>query len=164
MNRAILGAAGVTACLGIAACGSAAASGVASPTATPSAGGRAGFARNAAFGQLVQINGSTLILSGSTGDSTVTYALTTTITQTSTGTLADIIPGTCITATGTKDAAGTLTATSVSLAAAVERFLRHRGVRRGGTFSPRPGATPARASRRPRVPPVSPPRAARSSR
>jgi hypothetical protein len=141
MNRAILGAAGVTACLGIAACGSAAASGGASPTATPSAGGRGGFARNAAFGQLVQINGSTLILSGSTGDSTVTYALTTTITQTSTGTLADIIPGTCITATGTKDAAGTLVATSVSLAAAVSGSCATAGFG-GGTFSPRPGATP----------------------
>ena len=141
MNRAILGAAGVTACLGIAACGGAAASGAASPTATPSAGGRAAFARNAAFGQLVQINGSTLILSGSTGDSTVTYASTTTITQTSTGTLADITPGTCITATGTKDAAGTLTATSVSLAAAVSGSCVTAGFG-GGTFSPRPGATP----------------------
>jgi len=143
MNRAFLGAAGVATCLGVVACGSAAASTAPSASASPSARGRGGFARNAAFGQLVQINGTTLILSNTTGDATVTYATTTTITQTSTGTLANITPGMCVTATGTKDATGTLTATSVILSAAVNgscATTRFGGG--GGTFSPRPGATP----------------------
>ena len=62
MNRAFLGAVGLAACLGVVACGSAAASGGSTPSPSASARGRGGFARgNAAFGQLVQINGSTLI-------------------------------------------------------------------------------------------------------
>jgi len=144
MNRALLGAAGGIACLSIVACGGAAAGGGSTPSASPSGGGRALFSRNAAFGQLVQINGSTLVLSGTTGDSTVTYAATTTITQTSTGTLANIAPGMCITATGTKDAAGMLTATSVLLSAPVNGSCATAGFggRGTGTFSPRPGATP----------------------
>jgi hypothetical protein len=142
MNRAILGAAGVMASLGIAACGSAAASGGTTPSASPPAGGRGALTRNAAFGQLVQIRATTLILSSSTGDATVTYAPTTTITQTSTGTLANITAGMCITATGTKDATGTLTAINVILSAPVSGSCATAGFGGGGTFSPRPGATP----------------------
>ena len=141
MNRAILGTAALAACLGVVACGSATATGGATPSASPSARGRGGFTRNAAFGQLVQINGSTLILSSTTGNSTVTYASTTTITQTSTGTLANITPGTCITATGTKDATGMLTATTVILSGVVNGSCATTGFG-GGTFSPQPGATP----------------------
>jgi hypothetical protein len=142
MNRAILGAAGLVACLGVVACGSAAAS-VTTPSPSPSARGRAGFAGDAAFGQLVQINGSTIILSSSTGDATVTLASTTTITQTSTGTLANVVPGLCITATGTKDATETLTATTVTLNAPVSGSCAVTGFGGGGgTFTPRPGASP----------------------
>ncbi len=144
MNRPLLGAAGVVASLGIAACGSASASGASTPSASPSSGGRTGLARNATFGQLVQINGSTLILSSSTGDSTVTYATTTTITQTSTGSLANVTPGLCITATGTKDATGALVATTVLLSAPVSGSCTtgFGGGGGGGTFSPPAGATP----------------------
>jgi hypothetical protein len=143
MNRAPLGAGGL-ACLAMVACGSAAASVGSTPSASPSTGGRAGFARNAAFGQLVQINGSTLILSGTAGDSTVTYAATTTITQTSTGTLANITPGICIAATGTKNAAGMMTASTVLLSAPAKGSCATTGfgAGAGGSFSPRPGATP----------------------
>src|SRR5579862_5516731 len=136
MNRAFLGAVGR---------GSTAASGGSTPSPSSSARGRGGFARNgnAAFGQLVQINGSTLILSGTTGDSTVTYASTTTITQTSTGTLADITAGLCITATGSKDATGALTATTVTLDKPVNGSCATTGFGGGGgTFTPRPGASP----------------------
>ncbi len=141
MNRAILGAAGVIACLGVVACGSASAGGN-TGAATPSpSGGRGGFARNAAFGQLVQINGQTLILSGTSGDSTVTYAPTTPITQTSTGTVADITSGACITATGTKGGDGTVTASTVILSAPVKGSCTNAGFGGGGTFSPRPGAS-----------------------
>jgi hypothetical protein len=144
MNRAILGAGGVIACLGLVACGSASASGGSTPSASPSGGGRAGFARNAAFGQLVQINGSTLILSSSTGDATVTYAATTTITQTSTGSLANVTPGICITASGAKDTTGQLVATTVLLSAPVSGSCTTAGFGGGGgrTFSPPAGATP----------------------
>ena len=145
MNRPLLGAAGVIASLGIAACGSASASGASTPSASPSSGGRTGLARNATFGQLVQINGSTLILSSSTGDSTVTYATTTTITQTSTGSLANVTPGLCITATGTKDATGALVATTVLLSAPVSGSCTTGfGGGGGGTFSPPAGAGAAR--------------------
>jgi hypothetical protein len=144
MNRAMYGAAGIIASLGIAACGSASASGGSTPSASSSGRGGAGIGRNATFGQLVQINGSTLILSSSTGDSTVTYAATTTITQTSTGSLANVIPGLCITAGGTKNAAGTLVATTVLLSAPVSGSCTNTGFGGGGggAFSPPAGATP----------------------
>jgi hypothetical protein len=157
VNRALLGAAGVIASLGIAACGSVSASGASTPSASPSSGGRTGLARNATFGQLVQINGSTLILSSSTGDSTVTYATTTTITQTSTGSLANVTPGLCITAAGTKDATGRLVATTVLLSAPVSGSCTTGfGGGGGGTFSPPAGATPR--------PSFSPPAGAGSAR
>jgi hypothetical protein len=149
MNRAILGVAGVMAGLAVVACGSAAASGASTSAPSPSAGARRGLAGNAAFGQLVQINGPTLILSNANGDSTVTYAATTTITQTATGTVADIIAGSCITATGTKGAGGIVTATSVTLSAAVNGSCTRAGGGfggGGGTFSPRPSFSPPAAA------------------
>ncbi len=145
MNRAFLGAVGLAACLGVVACGSAAASGGSTPSPSSSARGRGGFTRNgnAAFGQLVQINGSTLILSGTTGDSTVTYASTTTITQTSTGTLADITAGSCITATGTQGRDRGAHCDDGHLNKPVNGSCATTGFGGGGgTFTPRPGASP----------------------
>jgi hypothetical protein len=98
-----------------AACGSGA-SASNPPAASPSPGAGAAAFRNGASGQLVQINGQTLIITGPNGDTTVTYSTTTTITKTSTATLADITPGTCIVATGSKDASAAVTATTVRLA------------------------------------------------
>src|SRR5260370_8116024 len=96
------------------ACGSAAtASNGALSSPSPQRGG--GQFRNGASGQLVQINGQSLILTGPTGDVTVTVSSTTTFTRTSTAVLADIVPGDCILATGQKDADGLLTATTVRL-------------------------------------------------
>lgn len=69
--------------------------------------------RNGASGQLVKITGTTLILSGTAGDTTVVYDSTTRISRTSTASVADIVPGVCIFATGLKDATGAVTATSV---------------------------------------------------
>jgi hypothetical protein len=145
MNRHILGAAGVIASLGVVACGSATAGGSAS-TPSPSARTGRGLAGNIAFGQLVQITGPTLILSNSNGDSTVTFASTTTITQTSTGTVTDITAGSCLTATGTKDSTGALTAASVTLSAPTAAgsctTFGGGGGGGGGTFSPRPSFSP----------------------
>ncbi|HEX4214611.1 MAG TPA: hypothetical protein VIA06_14940 [Candidatus Dormibacteraeota bacterium] len=95
------------------ACGPLPTAGSTSPS--PSSRGRFAFARNGAFGQLVQISGQTLTLSGQTGDSTVTYTTTTTIEQTSAGSLGDIVTGTCVVATGSKGSGGAVTAATVEV-------------------------------------------------
>src|SRR6202163_813625 len=114
MNRMLVLAAAAAGLVAVA-CGSAAtAANTASPS--PSAGrGGAQFRANGASGQLVQINGQSLILTGPTGDLTVTLSSSTTFTRTSTAALADIVPGVCIVATGQKDSTGALTASTVRL-------------------------------------------------
>ena len=102
---------GVAAGLTIAACGGAATAAKSSASPTP----RGAQARGGAAGQLVQINGQTLILTGASGDITVSFTTATTFSKTSTAVLADVVPGLCLVATGQKDAAGTLTATTVRL-------------------------------------------------
>ncbi len=100
--------------LAVAACGNGPSAAKSSPSPSPDRGAQA---RNGAAGQLVQINGLTLILTGAGGDITVTYTASTTFTRTSTGVLADIVPGACVFATGRKDSGGTLTASAVRLSA-----------------------------------------------
>ena len=96
----------------VAACGSAASAGTASTSPSPAAR----LALRGASGQLVQISGQTLILTGPSGDVTVTFSTSTTITKTSLVALADITVGSCVVATGTKDATtGAITARSVTL-------------------------------------------------
>lgn len=116
--------------------------------ATASTSPRAGTAtnqfRNGASGQLVQINGQTLILSGANGDTTVSFTSATTISKTSMATLADIVPGTCIVAIGQKDATGTLIATTVRLAPMTSSgcpLARPAGPRTNPVASPRPRPT-----------------------
>jgi hypothetical protein len=136
MNRTIIVVLATAAGLGVVACGGASAS-----SASPSPGRGSGQARNGAAGQLVQINGQTLILAGASGDITVTFSASTTFTRTSAAVLADIVPGQCLVATGQKDSAGTLTATTVRLS---PKTLTGCGA--GGQFgpntSPPPGASP----------------------
>jgi hypothetical protein len=91
----------------------------------------------------VQVNGTTLILTGPNGDLTVTYSGTTTFTRTSTAVLADIVPGVCIVATGQKDSTGQLTATTVRLSPKPAA-----GCGAAGRFGPNP-TPPAGASPRP---------------
>jgi hypothetical protein len=124
----------------LAACGSPASA----AKASPSPSGANAF-RNGASGQLVQVNGQTLILTGPNGDTTVTVTATTTYTKTSIATLADIIKGTCIVANGQKDpASGAITATSVRIspkaAAGCAAPGFGPGTNPGGT--PRPNTTP----------------------
>ena len=130
----------VAAGLGVAACGGASA---ASSSTSPSP--RGGQARNGAAGQLVQIKGETLILTGATGDITVTFTSTTTFSRTSAAVLADIVPGQCLVANGQKDSAGTLTATTVRLSPKTAA-----GCSAGGQFgpnaSPPPGTSPRPAA------------------
>jgi hypothetical protein len=133
----------VTAIAGLVAvaCGAAAtaASGV-SASPSPGRGGAAQF-RNGATGQLVQVNGQSLILTAPTGDLTVTYSSSTTFTRTSTAVLADIVPGVCILATGQKDSNGALTATTVRLSPKVASGCAAAG-RLGPNASPPAGASP----------------------
>src|SRR2546430_1667129 len=117
----------------LAACGNSASAG---NTASPSPG-IARAPRGGASGQLVQINGNTLILTGANGDVTVTYTTTTTITKMSTATLADITAGECIFSTRAEDSSGLITTTSLRLAAPKP-----------------PGRPPRRAA--PRPPPADP--------
>jgi len=134
MNRLRLVVMWIGASFVLAACGNSASAG---NTTSPSPGA-GGAPRGGASGQLVQINGDTLILTGANGDVTVTYTNTTTFTKTSTATLADIRPGQCIFATGAKDPSGLITATSVRLAP-----KNARGCTTGGAaFSPPAGASP----------------------
>ena len=140
MNRLWVLAAATVGLVAVA-CGSAA---TAANTASPSpSGGRGGaqFRNNGASGQLVQVNGQALILTAPTGDVTVTVSTTTTFTRTSTAVLADIIPGVCILATGQKDAAGALTATTVRLSPKVSGGCAAAG-RFGPNASPPAGALP----------------------
>ena len=119
----------------LSACGSTA-SGAATSSPSPR-----GNAFNGASGQLVQINGSTLILTGPNGDLTVTYTATTTFTKTSIATLADVLKGTCVFATGQKDAAGAVTATTVLVSPKTALGCSARGFG-GPGGSPAPGASP----------------------
>jgi hypothetical protein len=157
MKRLITIAGATAVVLALAACGSTAAGSTSSSSTTTSSnaagGGRGpgGLARRGAAGTLAQINGTSLILTDTTGtDVTVDYTNTTTITQTKTGVLADIVPGSCVVATGTKDASGTLVASSVRLSqpvtGACTAGLGNRPPGAGGgagTPSGTPRATPA---------------------
>lgn len=111
MNRILPFVGAVAGVVLIAACGSASAS---SSSASPSPSRGAQF-RNGASGQLVQINGQMLILTGAAGDTVVTLSATTTFSRTSVAALADVVSGVCIVATGQKDASGALTATTVRI-------------------------------------------------
>jgi hypothetical protein len=118
----------------LAACGSSASAAKSSPS--PSGGNAF---RNGASGQLVQVSGQTLILTGPNGDTTITVSATTTYTKTSIATLADIIKGTCIVANGQKDpTSGAITATNVRISPRSAAGCANPAFGPGGN----PGATP----------------------
>jgi hypothetical protein len=137
MNRIIVVLA-VAAGIIVAACGSTAHAGSAAASPTPDRGAQF---RNGAAGQLVQINGQTLILTAASGDLTVTYTSTTTFSRTSNAVLADVVPGLCILATGQKDSAGALTAMTVRLSPKPSAGCG-AGQFGGANQSPPPGASP----------------------
>lgn len=148
MNRVVLPVLAGVGALALAACGSAAAGATTTKpgsSPTPRTGARA---FNGASGQLVQIKGQTLILSNSQGDTTVAYTSSTTITQTSSANFADITTGECLTATGTKDSTGALTAANVTVRNAVNgscgaaAIFGTGGPNGGITRTPNPNRTP----------------------
>jgi hypothetical protein len=120
----------------VAACGSAAASG-----GVPNAF-RNG---NLTAGTVVSVSGTTLVLSTSNGSVTVSFSASTPISETGTGSAADITVGSCITATGS-DASGTMTANRVTVSPQVDGSCPAPSFTGGGfaggrpdfTFGPRP--------------------------
>lgn len=142
MNHRFLPVIAFAGLLSLAACGTAAGA-AKSAAASPSPNRGAGF-RNGASGQLVQITGQQLILTGTAGDTVVTLTTTTALTRTSIAALADIVPGACIVATGRKDASGALTATTVRISpkGPTGCGAGGSGFGQGPGGSPRPGATP----------------------
>ena len=119
----------------LAACGSPASA----AKTSPSPAGANALRNNGASGQLVQVNGQMLILTGPNGDTTVTVTTTTTYTKTSIATLADIVKGTCIVANGQKDpTSGAITATTVRISPKTAAGCAALGFGPGGN----PGATP----------------------
>jgi len=90
---------------------------------TTSSGAPAGYGgfRNGDLtdGSVVSLSGSSLVLSTSSGDVTVDFTGSTPISVTTMGGAADIAVGSCITATGSADATGTITAARVTVSPAV---------------------------------------------
>jgi hypothetical protein len=122
--------------IAVAGCGSASASTGAASTPTPSAAAR-GLGGGTA-GQLVQLNGSNLTLSTTTGDISVAFTSATIITTTSTGSPGDIVAGTCVVIAGQKDATGAVTATTVRLSQPIAGSCAPgRPVGTGGGGTPR---------------------------
>jgi hypothetical protein len=122
----------------VAACGTTAA-----PAGAPSV--RNG---NLTDGTVVQVSGSTLVLSTSNGDVNVDFSSSTPISETGTGSVSNITVGSCVTATGS-DATGAIVATRVTVSPAVNGACpatSFPGVNPGGfsgtrpnfTFGPRP--------------------------
>ncbi len=116
-----------------------------SPSSSPSPNARTA-GRNGTAGELVRISGTTLVVNTTTGDVTVVYTDSTTFQRTSTGTFADIVTGTCLLATGQKDATGTVTAATVRLSDKVSGSCQvgpgGGGGRLQGTPPPGAGASP----------------------
>ena len=158
MKRLVITAGGTAVVLALAACGSGTSassnnnSSSSSNTANRSGNtGPGGLARRGAAGTLAQINGTSLVLSATDGtDVTVDYTNTTTITQTKTGVLADVVPGSCVVVTGTKDSSGNLVASSVRLSQPVNGACNAGFGNRppGANGNPNPNATPRPTPRR----------------
>ena len=107
--------------LAFAACGGG--TSVTTPAATPTTSARAGSGAGAdnggppgVAGQLASINGTVLeIQDPQAGQTTVNLTSTTTITQTATVTSSALQSGQCVTATGTKNTSGGVSATNVTI-------------------------------------------------
>lgn len=120
--------------------------------------GRGAFG-NAVVGQVTQVSAGKMSVSDQGGDVTVAYTTSTSVLQSGTGSLSDAAPGTCVTATGQKDASGALAATTLQ----VELNMNGNCTQPAGGFgggqgagnpSPRPsGARQGQGSPRPGVSP-----------
>ena len=119
----------------VTACGGGTGASSSTPAAATTGGGRG----QSVAGQLAQLTGSKLVLSGQNGATDVTFDSSTRVQQTATGALADIVAGTCITAAGQKDASGSVTAANVQLSPKANGTCAPAA--RNGA-SPNPGRSP----------------------
>lgn len=95
----------------LAACG-----GTASKTPSGSSTASPGAARgNGVAGSIAQLGAGKIVVQEQSGNATVDYDSSTMILQSGTGTLADAAAGTCVNATGQKDASGAVTATTLQV-------------------------------------------------
>ena len=117
------------------ACGAATSASGSQPKASPSGGGGNGVA-----GQLAQLSGNKLELSGQNGVTNVTFSSSTRVTETAVGTLADVVAGVCITAAGQKDATGAIAATTVTLTP--KRLMNGTCTPAARNASPNPNRSP----------------------
>lgn len=142
-DRAILLLAALT--LAVTGCGgTSAASGSPRATSSPAARGQAG--RGGAVGELVQVTGQTLVLSGADGaDTTVHYSGSTPIRQSSAATVADITAGTCLVASGQRNGQGAVSASVVQISPASGGSCPARP---GTSAGSRPSASPGRGQTR----------------
>lgn len=124
----------------LAACGG---SGTASSSSPAGPGGPGGPGRRGAAGEVAQVRDGSLILNTAQGDVTVDFTSSTRVQRTSTGTVADIVAGSCIVAAGQRDPSGRITAQTVLIGARVNGScsLRPGGGGPGG-LGGSPGATP----------------------
>lgn len=134
----------------LAGCGSAAAGNA------PGGSAAANPARGGSAGQLVQVSGNRLTLSTANGDLAVAYSSATVITTSSTGSPADIVPGSCVVILGMKDSTGSITATTVRLSKAVAGACPAAGRPRGGGPGGSPRAFPSGGGRPSGAPTLNP--------
>jgi hypothetical protein len=129
----------------LAGCGGAATTATASSGSartSPSPGSARGGVGNGVGGQVVEATSGKLVVSAQSGSVTVTYSSSTSVLQSGTGSLADLAPGTCVSATGQGDATGALTATTVSAMLNMNGVCSQAG-NGGPGASPRPSGFPS---------------------
>lgn len=94
----------------LAACG-----GTASKTPSGSSTASPAARANAVAGSIAQLGAGKIVVQEQTGNATVDYDSSTMVLQSGTGTLADAAAGTCVNATGQKDASGAIAATTLQV-------------------------------------------------
>jgi hypothetical protein len=107
--------------------------------------GRGAFG-NAVVGQVSQVSGGKMTVAQQNGSVNVTFDSTTSVLQSGAGAISEAVPGTCVVATGTTDASGTVTARTFQVQLNMNGDCTPpAGVGGGGQgpgaggFSPRPG-------------------------
>jgi hypothetical protein len=100
---------GVAAAAVLAGCGSIGSTASATAAKTSPSPGRGAFG-NAVVGQVSQVASGKMTVAQQSGSVNVTFDSTTSVLQSGAGTISQAVPGTCVVATGTTDASGTITA------------------------------------------------------
>ena len=130
---------GVAAAAVLAGCGSTGSTASATAAKTSPSPGRGAFG-NAVVGQVSQVASGKMTVAQQSGSVTVTFDSTTSVLQSGAGAISEAVPGTCVTATGTTDASGTITARTFQVQLNMNgNCTPPAGAGQAGGFSPRPG-------------------------